>query len=75
MADGTDRIGRRHCARTRQRKPHEEGLQHDQTYRHQNDGSAQRMHRKSGWHENLARGTLARLIVCVRQGRNANGKP
>jgi leucyl/phenylalanyl-tRNA--protein transferase len=62
VADGTDRRGSRHCAGTRGRKPHDEGLQHDQPHGHQDDWSAERMRGKCGWHQNLSRGTLAQLI-------------
>jgi hypothetical protein len=61
VADSTDRMRSRGCTGSRSRVPHEEGLQHDQPYGHQDDWSA-RMCVKSGWHENLSRGTLAQLI-------------
>ena len=46
----------------RGRDPREEGLQRDQPRRDHDDRAAEHVCGKSGWHGNLSRGSLARLI-------------
>lgn len=63
VADGAEWIGHRHYACLRGRNAGEEGLQHNEPRRDQDDRATARMIRgKSGWHERLSRGTLAHLI-------------
>jgi hypothetical protein len=56
MTPVSDEIG------LRGRDPREEGLQRDQPRRDHDDRAAEHVCGKSGWHGNLSRGSLARLI-------------